>query len=89
MSEMYSDPRHRFCTIQSHPKAPVQGVARWEWQALSKGHNAEMALWGGSLRASQEGASRAPKEVPLGCKACLAGNGEPLSRGITPRMAPS
>jgi hypothetical protein len=51
-------------------------VARREWQALSKSHNAELAYWGGSLRASQEGAIRGV--MPLGkdraipCEACLA-----------------
>jgi hypothetical protein len=73
---MASVPRHRFCTIQSHPNTPDQGVARREWQALSKNHNAELAYWGDSLRASQEGAIRGV--MPLGkdwaipCKACLA-----------------
>jgi hypothetical protein len=28
---------------------------RMEWRALSKSHNAELAYWGGSPRASQEG----------------------------------
>jgi len=39
-------------------------VARREWRALSKSHNAELAYWGGSLRASQEGAIR--RVMPLG-----------------------
>jgi hypothetical protein len=31
-------------------------VARREWHALYKSHNAALACWGGSRRASQEGA---------------------------------
>jgi hypothetical protein len=31
---------------------------RREWRALSKSHNAELAYWGGSLRASLEGVIR-------------------------------
>jgi hypothetical protein len=47
-----------------------------EWQALFKSHNAELAYWGVSLRARQEGAIRGV--MPLGkdraipCEACLA-----------------
>ncbi|MCM8919421.1 MAG: hypothetical protein LC540_04995 [Candidatus Thiodiazotropha sp.] len=50
-------------------------MARREWQALSKGHNTELALWGSSLWASQEGAicSVMPldKESAIACEACL------------------
>jgi hypothetical protein len=60
----FSVPRHRFCNIQSRPNTPDQGAARREWPALFKSRNAELAYWGGSLRASQEGAIRG--------EACLA-----------------
>jgi len=55
---------------------PVQGVARREWQALSKGHNAELAFWGGSPRASQKGAicsvMSLDKDRAIACETCLA-----------------
>ncbi len=55
---------------------PVQGVARREWQALSKGHNAELAFWGGSLRANREGAicgvMSLDKDQAIACETCLA-----------------
>ncbi|MCU7849144.1 MAG: hypothetical protein KZQ89_14350 [Candidatus Thiodiazotropha sp. (ex Lucinoma kastoroae)] len=51
-------------------------MARREWQALSKGHKAELALWGGSPWASQEGAicgvMPLDKDWAIACEACLA-----------------
>ncbi|MCU7936307.1 MAG: hypothetical protein KZQ99_15770 [Candidatus Thiodiazotropha sp. (ex Dulcina madagascariensis)] len=53
-------------------------MSRREWQTLSKGHNTELALWGDSLRASQEGAIRGVMPLDKGwailCEACLAAN---------------
>jgi hypothetical protein len=61
---------------------------RMEWRALSKSHNAELAYWGGSPPASQEGAIRGVMPLAKGWtiprEACLAPQGHFLRGAASP-----